>query len=73
MPYIYVNISMSEFDDDDLVDELTSRGFVVSKGTSETSIPIGALAIYEAMKRGDKNADELAREWTIAQCGRVSV
>lgn len=42
MPYIYVDVELSEFETDELKGELTSRGFLVLD--APTSIPLHAMS-----------------------------
>ena len=65
---ISVDISLEEFDDDALIEELEDRGYqVVGSGAPDTR------TIYEALKRGDPRADEMMRAHILNACGKVCV
>jgi hypothetical protein len=71
---IEIDVDLSDFDDEDLIETLEDRGYVVNKTTisfgrtSEEGDPI--QKIYQAMKFG-KPYDELVRKFVMDHTGRI--
>lgn len=68
---IDVDVDLSDFDDNDLITELESRGFQVFKGASE--VEITPLDVYEAVALGRPNAEQLMRDFIARAAGRVTL
>lgn len=64
---VTVDISLDEFDDDDLVDELTERGFVVTKALEPTS----ARELFDRYVAGDPRVMHELLQAMAEQAGRI--
>lgn len=51
MAYMYVDIDLSEVDDDELIDELKSRGYMVGENTS-SDLEMRLEKIYHLRRQG---------------------
>ena len=71
---VEVDVNLSDFDDEDLIEALEYRGYVIDKATvsfgrrPEEDDPI--QEIYQAMKFG-KPYDELVRKFIMDRTGRI--
>jgi hypothetical protein len=70
MPYVTteVHIELDEFDDRDLIEELTDRGYYVSKGTQDCRTPLESL--YDAWVYKTGNFEDLFRQFCQQSIGR---
>jgi len=64
-----VDVDLENFDDEDLVEELQARGFIVSKFTAAT--PTAEAAYLAARPLLDTLPDRV-REFLLDQAGRIS-
>jgi hypothetical protein len=62
-----VEVYMDDFDDEDLIEELTDRGYYVSKSSSD--IPV-AQNLYDAWVYKTGNFEDLFRKFCQATIGR---
>ena len=69
MPYVTteVHIELDEFDDCELIEELTDRGYYVTKSSSD--IPI-AQSLYDAWVYKTGNFEDLFRQFCQHTIGR---
>ena len=63
-----VEVYMDDFDDRDLIEELTDRGYYVSKGTQDCRTPLESL--YDAWVYKTGNFEYLFREFCQQSIGR---
>lgn len=63
-----VEVYMDDFDDRDLIEELTDRGYYVSKGTQDCRTPLESL--YDAWVYKTGNFEDLFRHFCQATIGR---
>lgn len=78
MPYVNVHIDLDEIDDDELIDELKSRGYEVqSSGQSISKQTLydyeaRVVEIYDAFKIGPiERATDLVKEFVCEVTGRL--
>ena len=68
---IYVDVDLDEFEDDDIIEYMQSRGYTIYKsGEGEMT---EAHRIYELLKVGAANADQLARDFICAAANRIAI
>lgn len=69
MPYVTteVHIELDEFDDCELIEELTDRGYYVSKSSGD--IPV-AQSLYDAWVYKTGNFEDLFRQFCQQSIGR---
>lgn len=68
----YVEVDLADFDEDDLVDELESRGYRVIKNTAEEADTNLIDAMLYAFKLGnEERAMRLAKELVQDATGRI--
>ena len=63
-----VDVYMDDFDDRDLIEELTDRGYYVSKGTEDCRTPLELL--YEAWVYKTGDYEDLFRKFCQENIGR---
>lgn len=63
-----VDVYMDEFDDEDLIKELESRNYYVSKGTEDCRTPLESL--YDAWVYKTGNFEDLFRQFCQQSIGR---
>jgi hypothetical protein len=63
-----VEVYMDDFDDEDLIEELTGRGYYVSKGTQDCRTPLESL--YDAWVYKTGNFEDLFRQFCQQSIGR---
>jgi hypothetical protein len=63
-----VEVYMDDFDDRDLIEELTDRGYYVSKGTEDCRTPLELL--YEAWVYKTGDYEDLFRKFCQENIGR---
>jgi hypothetical protein len=63
-----VDVYMSDFDDEDLIEELKDRGYYVSKGTEDCRTPLELL--YEAWVYKTGDYEDLFRKFCQENIGR---
>jgi len=63
-----VDVYMDDFDDRDLIEELTDRGYYVSKGTQDCRTPLESL--YDAWVYKTGNFEDLFRQFCQQSIGR---
>lgn len=67
---VQAEVCLDDFDEEDLVDYLTGRGYFVSKNGDG---PIAALSVYEALKTHQSYANELVERFVCEAAGRISL
>jgi hypothetical protein len=69
MPYIHVDVDLEEFDDDEIIDEVKSRGYtVIEDGPSDTN---EALTKIYHLRRQGLPYDHLMDSYIYDMLGKV--
>jgi hypothetical protein len=69
-----VDVSLDDFDDDDLVEHLRDAGYtVIGPEGGGGGSNVEALAVYEAMKMRLPNAENMAVDFILQLTGKVTI
>lgn len=72
MPRVWVDVDLCDFDDEDLQEELESRGFVVSKTAISGEFSTDPRVLYDKWRlRGDAVIDQVI-DFMVQAAGRIA-
>lgn len=69
--YVEVEVSLDDFDVDDLIEHLRDAGYTVIGPEADTNVE--AMAVYEAMKMRSPNAEKMAVDLILQLTGKVTI
>ena len=67
---VAAEVNIADFEEDDLVDYLRDRGYLVSKQSEE---PLAAIEVYNAMKVHAANERELIERFILESANKVAL
>lgn len=59
--YVYVDVDLDDFDEDDLVSHLVEKGYTVFKNDAASDSPLDPIALWEALRYRRDGVEEVKR------------